>query len=148
MTLGIALGDVKLTSSCFHAAPATQFCADFNGSGRLELWNQQSVSVFYAPCTSAIGDGELLLFLKASTFTWEWMNEWMMHLYIALCIAVHPKCFHNHVGGSLLNHHQCAASTWMMIRLPQDNHASALTTQQLQVERRESHRTNQVDGDY
>ncbi len=100
MTLGIALGDVKLTSSCFHEAPATQFCADFNGSGRLELWNQQSVSVFYAPCASAIGDGELLLFLNASTFTWEWMNEWMMHLYIALlCIAVHPKCFYNHVGG-------------------------------------------------
>ncbi len=24
----------------------------------------------------------------------------MMHLYIALlCIAVHPKCFYNHVGG-------------------------------------------------
>ncbi len=32
--------------------------------------------------------------------------------------------------------------------LPQDNGASALTTHQLQVERRESHRDNQVDGDY
>ncbi len=41
--------------------------------------------------------------------------------------------------GSLLNHHQCAASTWMMQRQPQDNGASALTTHQLQVERRESH---------
>ncbi len=41
-------------------------------------------------------------------------------------------------GGSLLNHHQCAASTWMMRRLPQDNGTSALTTHQLQVERRES----------
>ncbi len=40
-------------------------------------------------------------------------------------------------GGSLLNHHQYAASTWMMRRLPQDNGASALTTHQLQVERRE-----------
>ncbi len=39
------------------------------------------------------------------------------------------------------NHHQCATSTWMMWRLSQDNGASALTTHQLQVERRE-------DGDY
>ncbi len=30
----------------------------------------------------------------------------------------------------------------------QDNGTSALTTHQLQVERRESHRANQVDGDY
>ncbi len=36
------------------------------------------------------------------------------------------------------------SSTWMMRRQPQDNGASALTTHQLQVERRE----NQVDGDY
>ncbi len=48
-------------------------------------------------------------------------------------------------GGGLLNHHQYAASTWMMRRLPQDNGASALTTHQLQVERREGHRANQVD---
>ncbi len=47
-------------------------------------------------------------------------------------------------GGVLLNHHQCVASTWMMRRLPQDNGASVLTTHQLQVERRESHRANQV----
>ncbi len=52
------------------------------------------------------------------------------------------------LGGSLLNHHQCAASTWMMRRQPQDNGASALTPHQIQVERRESHRANQVDGDY
>ncbi len=50
-----------------------------------------------------------------------------------------PKALYNHVGGgSLLNHHQCAASTWMMRRQPQDNGASLLTTHQLQVERRES----------
>ncbi len=55
-----------------------------------------------------------------------------------------PKTLYNHVGGSLLNHHQCAASTWMMRRLPQDNGTSALTTHQPQVERRESHRANQV----
>ncbi len=35
-----------------------------------------------------------------------------------------------------------------MRRQPQHNGASALTTHQLQVERRESHRANQVDGDY
>ncbi len=44
-------------------------------------------------------------------------NEWMMHLYSALlCIVVHPKRFKT-MWGSLLNHHQCAASTWM--RSPQ-----------------------------
>ncbi len=73
------------------------------------------------------------------------MNEWMMHLYSTLlCIVVHPKHF-TIIGGSLLNHHQCAASTWMMRRLPQDKVTSALTTHQLQVEGRESHRANQVD---
>ncbi len=72
-----------------------------------------------------------------------------MHLYSAFIVYCHtPKALYNHVGGSLLNHHQCAASTWMMRRQPQDNDASALTTHQLQVERRESHRANQVDGDY
>ncbi len=54
---------------------------------------------------------------------------------------------YNHVGGgggglSSTTHHQCVASTWMMRRLPQDNGASAFTTHQLQVERRESHRAN------
>ncbi len=57
-----------------------------------------------------------------------------------------PKALYNQVGGSLLNHHQCAASTWMMRRLPQDNGTSVLTTHQLQVERRERHRANQVDA--
>ncbi len=72
-------------------------------------------------------------------------DEWMMHLYRTLvCIVEHPKRFTIMWGGSLLNHHQCAASTWMIRRLPQDNGTSALTTHQLQVERRESHRANQV----
>ncbi len=48
-----------------------------------------------------------------------------------------PKALYNHMRGSLLNHHQCAASTWMMRQQPQDNGASALTTHQLQVERRD-----------
>ncbi len=39
------------------------------------------------------------------------MNEWMMHLYSAFIVYCHtPKALYNHVGGSLLNHHQCAAS--------------------------------------
>ncbi len=77
----------------------------------------------------------------------EWMNEWC--IYIALFVyCCTPKALYNHVGGSLLNHHQCAASTWMMRWMPQDNGASALTTHQLQMERRERGRANQVDGDY
>ncbi len=76
------------------------------------------------------------------------MNEWIIYIMLLLCIAIHPKCFTIMWGGSLLHHHQCAASTWMMRQLPQHNGASALTTHQLQVERRESHRANSVDGDY
>ncbi len=72
----------------------------------------------------------------------EVMNEWMMHLYSAIVYCCTPKALYiMWGGGSLLNHHQCAASTWMMQRLPQDSGTSAL-----QVERRESHRANQVDA--
>ncbi len=80
----------------------------------------------------------------------EWMNEWC--IYIALyCVLLYTQsalqsCVGG--GGSLLNHHQWAASTWMMRRLPQYNGASALTTHQLQVERRESHIDNLLDGDF
>ncbi len=84
----------------------------------------------------------------------KWMNEWMMHLYSTLSIAVQPKHVTIMWGVSVaavasskwMQH--TAASTWMMRRLPQDNCASALTTHQLQVERRESHWANQVYGDY
>ncbi len=66
-------------------------------------------------------------------------------IYIELyCVLLYTQSTLQSCGGSLLNHHQCAASTWMMGRLPQDNGASALTTHQIQVERRESHRYNQV----
>ncbi len=75
------------------------------------------------------------------------MHEW--YIYIALyCVLLYTQSALQSCGGSLLNHHQCAASTWMMRRLLQDKGASALTTHQLQVERRESHRANRVDGDY
>ncbi len=81
-----------------------------------------------------------------STLTWKWMNEWS--IYIALyCVLLYTQSALQSYRGSLLNHHQCAASTWMMRRQPQDNGASALTTHQLQVER-ESDGANQVDGDY
>ncbi len=73
------------------------------------------------------------------------MNE--RCIYIALyCVLLYtPKRFTIMWGESLLNHHQCAASTWMMRRLPQNNGTVyALTTHQIQVERRESHRDNQV----
>ncbi len=70
-----------------------------------------------------------------------------MHLYSDYCVLLHTKALYNHVGGGgdlFLNHHQCAASTWRMRRLPQDNGTSALATHRLQVQRRESHRANQV----
>ncbi len=67
----------------------------------------------------------------------RWMNEWC--IYIALyCVLLYTQSALQSCGwGSFLNHHQCAASIWMMRRLPQDNGTSALTTHQLQVERRE-----------
>ncbi len=73
----------------------------------------------------------------------EWMNEWS--IYIALyCALLYTQSALQWYRGSLLNHHQCAASTWMMRRQPQHNGASALTTHQLQVERRE--RSSQSSG--
>ncbi len=84
--------------------------------------------------------------LKHIIADYEWMNGAFIYCFIVYCCT--PKELYNHVGGggggSLLNHQQCAASTWIMRRLPQDNGTSALTTHQLQVERRESHRDNQV----
>ncbi len=77
------------------------------------------------------------------------MNEWMNDAFIKRFLwNVVTQSALQSWGGSLLNHHQCAASTWMMRRLPQDNGTSAFTTHQLQVERRERDRANQVDGDY
>ncbi len=73
----------------------------------------------------------------AAMLTKNWMNEWC--IYIALyCVLFYTQSALKSLGGSLLNHHQCAASTWMIRRLSQDYGASVLTTHQLQVERRES----------
>ncbi len=51
-------------------------------------------------------------FAKAPQVTWmnEWMNEWC--IYIALyCVLLYTQSTLQSCGGSLLNHHQCAAST-------------------------------------
>ncbi len=94
-------------------------------------------------CTSTcapINNTNIVTPCRAVECEWmnEWMNEWCIYIALLLCIAIHPKHFTIMGGrGSLLNHHQCAASTWMMRWQPQDNGASALTTHQLQVERRE-----------
>ncbi len=64
-----------------------------------------------------------------------------MHLYSALLsIECTPKALYNHVGGLSSTTTSVQHPTWMMRWLPQDNAVSALTTHQLQVERRESHR--------
>ncbi len=67
------------------------------------------------------------------------MNEWCIYRALFYCVLLYTQSALRSCGGggvgSLLNHHQCVASTWMMRRLPQDNGASALTTHQLQVER-------------
>ncbi len=78
------------------------------------------------------------------------MNEWYIYiaLYYVLLYTQSTLQSCGGGGGGLLNHHQCVASTWMMRRLPQDSGASAPTTHQLQVERWDSQRVNQVDGDY
>ncbi len=66
------------------------------------------------------------------------MNEGS--IYIALyCVLLYTQSALKSCGGGLSS----TTSTWMMRRQPQDNDASALTTHQLQVERRESHRANQ-----
>ncbi len=71
------------------------------------------------------------------------MNEW--GIYIALYyVLLYTQSALQSYKVSLLNHHQCAASNWMMRRQPQHNGASALTTHQLQVGRRE--RESQSSG--
>ncbi len=75
------------------------------------------------------------------------MNEWCIYIEL-YCVLFYTQSASQSCGGSLLDHHQCAASSWMMRRLAQDNGTSALTTHQLQVERRERDRANQVYGDY
>ncbi len=47
----------------------------------------------------------------------EWMNEW--GIYIALyCVWLYTQSALQSYEGALFNHHQCAASTWMMRRQP------------------------------
>ncbi len=97
-------------------------------------------------CTASLLISAIIISREAAeVYLYEWINEWC--IYIALyCVLLYTQsalqsCVY--LGGSLLNHHQCAA--WIIRWLPQDNGAGALTTHQLKVERRESHRVNQVD---
>ncbi len=87
------------------------------------------------------------------------INEWCIYkaLYCVLLYTQSALQSCGGGGGSLLNHHQCAASIWMLTthqlqvesrESHRVNQVYALTTHQLQVESRESHRVNQVDGDY
>ncbi len=95
---------------------------------------------------------------------YEWMNEWMMHLSVLLCIAVHPKRFTIMWGGTLLTppvccihmddataatgqRHQCAhhtPATGGEKRVIETIKCMRSPHTQLQVARRESHRANQV----
>ncbi len=79
---------------------------------------------------------------------WGVMNEWMMHLYCdLLCISVHPVRFTIVGGGGGVSPHPppvCRMMRWQ----PQDNGARTPTTHQLQVERRERDRANQVNEGY
>ncbi len=75
----------------------------------------------------------------------------MMHLYSTLlCIAVHPKRFTIMWGGGGVSPQPPPVCS---IHLDDATAATGQRrqcahTHQLQVERRESHRANQVDGDY
>ncbi len=82
------------------------------------------------------------------------MNDaFFLYIYSACCVLLYTQSALQSCGGSLLNHHQCAASTWMIhrttapVRSPHNsyrwrgqkdgaNQVYALTTHQLQVERR------------
>ncbi len=110
-----------------------------------QLWISQNISAKLRPYLSVVSYYTCLWY--GTRCLQSRQNEWC--IYIALyCVLLYTQNTLQSCGGSLLNYHLCAASTWMMRRLPQDTSASALTTHQLQVERRESHRANQVDGDY
>ncbi len=83
----------------------------------------------------------------------EWMNEWMNEwsIYIALyCVLLYTQSALQSCGGNL-------SSTTTSLREIHLDDVMAATGQrrqcahhntQLQVERRETHRANQVDGDY
>ncbi len=87
--------------------------------------------------------GAISILVSSSHIAIVWINEWCIYIVLYCVLLYTQSALQSCGGGSLLNPHQCTASTWMMRRLPQDNSASALTTHQLQVERRESHRDNQ-----
>ncbi len=81
--------------------------------------------------------GAISILVSSSHIAIVWINEWCIYIVLYCVLLYTQSALLSCGGGSLLNPHQCAASTWMMRRLPQDNSASALATHQLQVERRE-----------
>ncbi len=122
---------VVVSATSFHPHPAFFPTFDYLGVTRSQdgdgwlcplwalkmlFWNLGVTSRTLRPC-----------FLQSMIKTREWFFWfyniqrkrqlwWMMHLYSALlCIFVHPKRF-TIMWGSLLNHHKCAASTWMIHR--------------------------------
>ncbi len=72
----------------------------------------------------------------------------MMHLYSALCIFVHPKRFKIMWGVSPQPPPVCSIHLYDATAATGQRRQCAQPPHQLQVERRESHRTNSVDGDY
>ncbi len=111
------------------------------------LWNW-FVQVFRATQTWYSLTADFLPVMMSLPEEWclsgGWMNEWMMHLYSALlCIAVHPKRF-TIMWGGVSPQPPPVCSIHLIWRQPQDNGASALSTHQLQVERRE--RSRQSSG--
>ncbi len=116
----------------------------YGGNWMKLLVSQSNVHVHYKG--SCIHQDIIFFNINILDYMNEWMNDAFIYHFIVYSLT--PKALYNHEGGSLLNHYQCAASTWMMRRQPHDNGASALTTHQLQEERRERHRANQVYGDY
>ncbi len=77
------------------------------------------------------------------------MNEWCTYIAIYFVLLYTQSASQSCGGGGGSPQPPPVCSIHLDdAMLPQDNGASALTTHQLQVERRESHRANQVDGDY
>ncbi len=66
----------------------------------------------------------------------EWMNEWCIYIALYWVLLYTQNALQSCGGGG--GGGLSSTTTWMMRRLPRDNGVSALTTHQLQVERRES----------
>ncbi len=140
--------DVKVAlSSPVHSQ---YICYDFVGDRK--FWvsssprNENSVINYSPSCRSK------MVMEENSVNQFKLMNEWMMHLYSAFIVYCHtPKALYNHCGGGVSPQPPPVCSIHL-------DDATAATVQRRQCahhtpatggeERRESHRANQVDGDY